>query len=128
MINIIIFILIVFLFYGLFNCNYNYKNKLHEDFLMNNNPNDFIKNINININNIKNIEDLNKNLLKDMNNSNLEDSTENNNQIFFIGEQKLKRVLLGGFFAKVKKSLERRSHNQNILNSIKVANFEITLR
>ena len=64
----------------------------------------------------------------DMNNSNLEDSTENNNQIFFIGEQKLKRVLLGGFFAKVKKSLERRSHNQNILNSIKVANFEITLR
>jgi hypothetical protein len=64
----------------------------------------------------------------DMNNSNEEDSTENNNQIFFIGEQKLKRILLGRFFAKVKKTLEQRSHNQNILNTIKVANFEITLR
>jgi hypothetical protein len=64
----------------------------------------------------------------DMNNSNEEDGTENNNQIFFIGEQKLKRILSGRFFAKVKKTLEQRSHNQNILNTIKVANFEITLR
>ena len=64
----------------------------------------------------------------DINNSNEEDGTENNNQIFFIGEQKLKRILSGRFFAKVKKTLEQRSHNQNILNTIKVANFEITLR
>jgi hypothetical protein len=62
------------------------------------------------------------------NNSNTEDSSENNNQIFLIGEEKLKRIMSGGFFAKVKKSLERRSLNQNIHNSIKVANFEITLR
>jgi hypothetical protein len=62
------------------------------------------------------------------NNSNIVDSSENNNQIFLIGEEKLKRIMSGGFFAKVKKSLERRSLNQNILNSIKVANFEITIR
>ena len=62
------------------------------------------------------------------NNSNIEDISENNNQIFLIGEEKLKRIMSGRFFEKVKKTLERRSHNQNILNSIKVANFEITLR
>ena len=62
------------------------------------------------------------------NNSNIEDISENNNQIFLIGEEKLKRIMSGRFFEKVKKTLERTSHNQNILNSIKVANFEITLR
>jgi hypothetical protein len=61
-------------------------------------------------------------------NSNIEDSSENNNQFFLIGEEKIKKIMSGRFFVKVKKSLERRSNNQNILNTIKVANFEITLR
>jgi hypothetical protein len=60
--------------------------------------------------------------------SNVEESSENNNQFFLIGEEKIKKIMSGGFFVKVKKSLERRSNNQNILNTIKVANFEITLR
>jgi len=61
-------------------------------------------------------------------NSNIEDSSENNNNFFLIGEEKIKKIMSGRFFVKVKKSLERRSNNQNILNTIKVANFEITLR
>jgi len=61
-------------------------------------------------------------------NSNKVDNSENNNQFFLIGEEKIKKIMTGGFFVKVKKSLERRSHNQNILNTIKVANFEITIR
>jgi hypothetical protein len=63
-----------------------------------------------------------------MNNSNTADISENKNEIFLIGEEKLKRIMSGRFFVKVKKSLQRRSHNQNILNTIKVANFEFTIR
>jgi len=63
-----------------------------------------------------------------MNNSNTVDSSENINEIFLIGEEKLKRIMSGRFFVKVKKSLQRRSQNQNILNTIKVANFEFTIR
>jgi hypothetical protein len=61
-------------------------------------------------------------------NSNIVDNSENYNQFFLIGEEKIKKIMTGGFFVRVKKSLERRSHNQNILNTIKVANFEITIR
>jgi hypothetical protein len=60
--------------------------------------------------------------------SNVVDSSENNNQFFLIGEEKIKKIMSGGFFVKVKKSLERRSNNQNLNNTIKVANFEITVR
>ena len=63
-----------------------------------------------------------------MNTADIDERIENNNQIFFIGEEKIKKMMLGGFFVKVKKLLERRSNFPNIRNSIKVANFEFTIR
>ena len=60
--------------------------------------------------------------------SDIDERIENNNQIFFIGEEKIKKMMLGGFFVKVKKLLERRSNFPNIRNAIKVANFEFTIR
>lgn len=60
--------------------------------------------------------------------SDIDERIENNNQIFFIGEEKIKKIMLGGFFVKVKKMLGQRSHFPNIRNTIKVANFEFTIR
>jgi hypothetical protein len=84
-----------------------------------------------------NLKELDLNLVADqqiigqtlvMNTSYRDERIENNNQIFFIGEEKIKKIMKGGFLVKVKKLLERRSNSPNIRNTIKVANFEFTIR
>ena len=66
--SIIVFISITFLIYGLYNCNCN-KNKSYEKFESNNNPT-FLNIINKNMNNIQNISNFNKKLLKNITDSN----------------------------------------------------------
>ena len=79
--SIIVLISITFLIYGLYNCNCK-KNKSYEKFELNNNNPTFLniinKNINKNIDNIQNISNFNKKLLKNITNSNSNSNSNSN--------------------------------------------------
>ncbi len=57
-----------------------------------------------------------------------ESSEGNNNRIFFMDEEKIKKTKLGGIFRKVKRVIERSANIKPGGNNIKVANLEFAIQ
>jgi CRISPR/Cas system endoribonuclease Cas6 (RAMP superfamily) len=57
----------------------------------------------------------------------VDNEVENNNQVLFVGEEKISKTSLGVLFKKIKRVIERNIHPNSTDKNFKVANFEFAI-